>query len=182
MLLQRTTLGEQRAGAQARAESKAEQEATTTAAAAASDRPLTCMFFFFASQMKRNVQPADPDLVRRGKVADQPTHQLDSMVARIGLHAAYSPLVTKFHTYPVEIPDAPGFSPRNPKPSRDDVHDTVMLMKFRDKRAREEWIATKEWQEFMQNTEGQQVFRRMPHVRCASSVRGLMDPMDILTA
>lgn len=175
MLLQRTTLSEKHAEAQ----SKAERDARRVAD---SERPLTCMFFFFASQMKRNIQPADQDLVQRGKMVDKPTHQLDSMVARIGMHAAHSPLVTKFETYPVMIPDAPGFSQRNPKPSREEVHDTVMLMKFRDKRAREEWIVTKEWQEFMQKTEDQQVFRRIPHVRCASSVKGLMDPVDILTA
>jgi len=175
MLLQRSALSEQAAAG----ETKADRDAKDVAD---SERPLTCMFFFFASQMKRNIQPADQDLVRRGKLVDQPTHQLDSMLARLGMHAAHSPLVTKFQTYPVEIPDAPGFSERNPKPSREEVHDTVMMMKFRDKRAREEWIATKEWQDFMQKTDGQQVFRRMPHVRCASSVRGLMNPIDILTA
>lgn len=146
------------------------------------ERPLTCMFYFFASQMKQNIQPADTDLVRRGKMPDQPTHQLDSMLARIGMHAAHSPLISKFETFPVEIPDIPSSTSEKQKPPREQVHDTVMLMKFRDKRAREEWIVTKEWQEFMANTNGQDVFRRMPHVRCASSLRGLMDPMDSLTA
>lgn len=160
-------------------ESEADRRATQLADG---ERPLTCMFFFFASQMKRNIQPADPDLVKRGKMPDRPTHQLDSMLARIGMHAAHSPLVSKFQTFPVEIPDSLGFSSKNPKPAREEAHDTVMMMKFRDKRAREEWIATKEWQEFMRNTDGQDVFRRMPHVRCASSMRGLMDPMDSLTA
>jgi len=145
------------------------------------ERPLTCMFYFFASQMKRNIQPPDPDLVQR-RMADGPTHRMDTLLARIGLYAAHSPLITSFETYPVDIPDAPGFSAKNPKPPREVVHDTMLLMKFRDKRAREEWIATKEWQEFMQKTEAEKVFRRMPHVRCASSVRGLMDPIDILTA
>jgi hypothetical protein len=140
------------------------------------------MFFFFASQMKRNIQPADPDLVRRGRLVSQPTHKLDNMIAKVGMHAAHSPLVTGLHTYPVEIPDAPGFSKRNPKPPRELVHDTVMMMKFRDKRARDEWIVTKEWQEFMRRTDGEQVFRRMPHVRCASSIKGLMSPIDSLTA
>lgn len=175
MLLQRTSFGERPAAT----EKKAGRDPKD---AADSGRPLTCMFFFFASQMKRNIQPADQDLVRRGKVVDQPMHRLDSMVARIGMHAAHSSLVTNFQTYPVDIPDAPGWSERNSKPPREDIHDTVMLMKFRDKRAREEWIATKEWQDFMTKTEGEQVFRRMPHVRCASSVRGLMDPVDMLTA
>lgn len=175
MLLQRTALGEQSASRQTK-EHRDERQLRD------SERPLTCMFFFFASQMKRNIQPADQDLVRRGKVIDQPTHRLDSMLARVGMHAALSPLVTDFQTYPVEILDAPGFSQKNPKSSREEIHDSVMMMKFRDKRAREEWIATKEWQDFMAKTEGEQVFRRMPHVRCASSVRGLMDPIDSLTA
>ncbi|KAJ9637580.1 uncharacterized protein PV06_09461 [Exophiala oligosperma] len=148
-----------------------------------SQRPLTCMFYFFASQMKRNIQPADRDLVQRGRLPDEPTHKLDTMVARLRMQAAFSPHVTKFETYPVEIPDpAPTWLKREARPSPEEIHDTVMLMKFRNKRAREEWIATKEWQEFMTKTEGEQVFRRMPHVRCASSLRGLMDPVDILTA
>ncbi|KIW20380.1 hypothetical protein PV08_00955 [Exophiala spinifera] len=148
-----------------------------------SQRPLTCMFYFFASQMKRNIQRADEDLVQRGKLPDEPIHRLDTMIARLRMHAAYSPHITKFETYPVEIPDAaPTWLKRPPRPSPEEVHDTVMLMKFRNKGAREEWIATKEWQEFMTKTEGEQVFRRMPHVRCASSLRGLMDPVDILTA
>ncbi|KIW97152.1 uncharacterized protein Z519_02544 [Cladophialophora bantiana CBS 173.52] len=178
MLLERTSQSKQRTAARTTHEGlEAKQDADA-------QRPLTCMFYFFASQMKRNMQPADQDLVRRGRLEDKPTHQLDSMIARLGMHAAFSPLISKFDTYPVEIADtAPESSlQKNPATSREDVHDTVMIMEFRDKRARQEWIATKEWQEFMRETEGQQVFRRMPHVRCASSIRGLMDPMDILTA
>jgi hypothetical protein len=175
MLLQRTGLSEQKAAEVSKAERVAKE-------AADAERPLTCMFFFFASQMKRNIQPADPDLVRRGVVKDRSTHRLDTMIARMGMHAAHSSLVTQVQTAPVEIPDAPGWSKRNPKPSREDVHDTVMFMKFRDKGAREEWIATKEWQDFMRSTEAEPVFRRIPHVRCASSMKGLMDPIDMLTA
>jgi hypothetical protein len=145
-------------------------------------QPLTCMFYFFASQMKHNVQSADPDLVARKRIADKPTHKLDNMLAWIGMQAAYSPLVASFETYPVEIPDAPGFGKNNPKPSREQVHDTVLMMKFRDKRAREEWIATREWQDFMKKSNADpSLFRRMPHVRCASSAKGLMDPIDVLT-
>ncbi|OCT54964.1 hypothetical protein CLCR_03153 [Cladophialophora carrionii] len=177
MLLRRTSLSEQHAAR----ETPAEQQARH---AADGERPLTCMFYFFASQMKRNIQPADPDLVRRGTIEDKPIHQLDSMIARLGMQAAFSPLVSKFDTYPAEIPDPRPESSRRKKPAPPpgEVHDTVLIMKFRDKRAQQEWIATREWQEFVQKTEGQEVFRRMPHVRCASSVRGLMDPMDILTA
>ncbi|KAJ9612138.1 hypothetical protein H2200_003735 [Cladophialophora chaetospira] len=177
MLLQRTNLGEQHAAETTTAEKQARQ-------AADDGRPLTCMFYFFASQMKRNIQPADEDLVRRGRIEDKPTHQLDSMIARISMHAAFSPLVAKFATYPTQIPD-PRPEPsrrKRPAPPQKEVHDTVLIMKFRDKRARREWIATKEWQDFMQQTDRKEVFRRMPHVRCASSVRGLMDPVDILTA
>ncbi|KAI1613831.1 hypothetical protein EDD36DRAFT_208517 [Exophiala viscosa] len=175
MRFQRTSLAEQAESSQTKVQ-RDERKARDY------ERPLTCMFFFFASQMKRNIQPADPDLVRRGKIVDQPTHRLDSMLARLEMHAALSPLVTDLQTYPVEIPDAPAFSQKDPKPSREEVRDSVMTIKFRDKRAREEWIATKEWQDFMAKTEGEQVFRRMPHVRCASSMRGLMDPLDMLTA
>ncbi|KIX98208.1 uncharacterized protein Z520_06288 [Fonsecaea multimorphosa CBS 102226] len=177
MILERTSLSRQHAASRAAAELETKQEAD-------GQRPLTCMFYFFASQMKQNVQPPDQDLVRRGKLEDKPTHQLDSMIARLAMHAAFSPLISKFETYPVEIPNTAPASARqkNRTASREQVHDSVMIMKFRDKRARQEWIATKEWQDFMRETEGQQVFRRMPHVRCASSLRGLMDPMDILTA
>ncbi|EXJ62887.1 hypothetical protein A1O7_03329 [Cladophialophora yegresii CBS 114405] len=177
MLLRRTSLSEQHAAGKTTAEQQARRDSD-------GQRPLTCMFYFFASQMKRNTQPADSDLVRRGTVEDKPTHRLDSMIARLGMQAAFSPLISKFDTYPAEIPDARPESSRRKKPAPPpgEVHDTVLIMKFRDKRAQQEWIATKEWQDFMQKTEGQEVFRRMPHVRCASSVRGLMDPMDILTA
>lgn len=175
MLLQRTTRGQEIAATRTR-------EQIDARAVADSERPLTCMFYFFASQMKHNIQPADQDLVRRGIAVDKPTHRLDSMLARVGMHAAHSPLITRFETFPMEIPDPPRFSKRNPKLPREEVHDTVLLMKFRNKGAREEWIMTKEWQEFMQKSEGELVFRRLPHVRCASSLRGLMDPVDILTA
>jgi hypothetical protein len=176
MLLKRTATAEQMVEAKT-------ETGLHRSKAADSERPLTCMFYFFASQMKRNIQPADQDLVRRGKVIDRPTHKLDSLVARLGMDSSHSPLVTKFETYPIEIPDAaPTWSYRKPRPSPEEVHDTVMFIKFRDKRAREEWIVTREWQDFMAKTEGEQVFRRMPHVRCASSMKGLMDPVDILTA
>ncbi|KAK5042939.1 hypothetical protein LTR84_011995 [Exophiala bonariae] len=147
------------------------------------ERPLTCMFFFFASQMKRNMQPADPDLVRRGKMPDQSTHQLDTMLARVRMYAAHSPLISKFETFSVEIPETVFQDSTSTSTfSRDEIHDTVMMLKFRDRRAREQWIATREWQEFMRDTERKHVFRQMPHVRCASSLRGLMDPWDSLTA
>jgi hypothetical protein len=177
MLLQRTNIEDSHGGSSARTSQQTEGVADD-------DRPLTCMFYFFASQMQRNIQPADPDLVRRGRVADKPTHQLDSMLARLSMQAAFSPLVSKFETYPTQIPDQrpQDVRQRKPKTCSDEVHDTVLIVKFRDKRARQEWIATKEWQQFRQATQSQEVFRRMPHVRCASSVRGLMDPVDILTA
>lgn len=141
------------------------------------------MFYFFASLMQHNIQTADPDLVRRNRVTDQPTHKLDTMLARIGMHAAYSPLITNFETYPVKIPDAPGFRDKSSRLPGDTVHDTVLMVKFRDRRAREDWVATKEWQDFMRSADSDpSMFRRMPHVRCASSVKGLMDPIDVLTS
>src|ERR1700761_3104163 len=110
MLLQRTTLGEQHAAGKTTAEREAKQ-------AADNDRPLTCMFYFFASQMQRNIQPADQDLVRRGTVSDKPTHQLDSMIARLGMLAAFSPLVAKFETFPAEIPDPRPETSRRKRPA-----------------------------------------------------------------
>ncbi len=177
MLLRPTNLGAQHDAGEKTAEQQARQ-------AADGERPLTCMFYFFASQMQRSIQPADQDLVRRGKVEDKSTHQLDSMIARLSMQAAFSSLIQKFDTYPTEIPDPRPETLRRkkPAPSAEEVHDTVLIMKFRDKRARQDWIATKEWQDFIQKTDAKGVFRRMPHVRCASSVRGLMDPVDILTA
>lgn len=174
MLLQRTAAASRSASDEPRTSPRSTQLPDN-------ERPLTCMFFFFASQMQRNIQPADADLVRRGKVPNQPTHQLDTLLARVGMHAAHSPLISKFETFPVEIPAAAS-EDTNTLSSRDEIHDTVMMLKFRDRRAREQWIATREWQAFMRDTEAKDVFRRMPHVRCASSVRGLMDPWDSLTA
>ena len=143
------------------------------------EQPLTCMIYFFASQMRRNIQTPLPHEIQSRTA---PAHRLDTMLAKVGMHAAYSPLISRFETFPVEIPEAPGLSKKAPKVSRDQMHDTMLLMKFRSKRAREEWIATREWQEFMQKTEQEGVFRRIPHVRCARSLKGLMDPIDVLTA
>jgi hypothetical protein len=56
----------------------------------------------------------------------------------------------------------------------------MLLVGFPHKRAWEQWIMTKEWQRFMRQTEEEQVFRRDPRVRCASSLKGLSDPMDVL--
>src|ERR1700712_2657392 len=153
MLFQRTSLGDQRAAEQSIAERQPRHTAD-------GERPLTCMFYFFASQMKSNIQPADQDLVRRGRIEDKPTHQLNSMISRLGMQAAFSPLISKFETYPAAIPDQRPEAARreNPAPSPEEVHDTVVIMKFRDKRARQEWISTKEWQEFMRKTEDQEVF------------------------
>ncbi len=137
------------------------------------EQPLTCMFYFFASQMNRNIQTRPPQ--------DQSpqVHPLNKLLSKVGTHAAFSPLVTQFETFPVEIPELhmPGRKPLLPK---EIMHDTMLLMKFRSKRAREEWIATREWIEFMEKTESEGVFRRMPHVRCAKSLRGLSDPMEVL--
>lgn len=133
--------------------------------------------------MRCNIQDADPDLVRRKRIPDRPTHKLENMLARVGMHASFSPLVTSFETYPIEIPAVSGFGKDRPKPSWEAVHDTVLMMKFRDRGAREEWIASKEWQDFMQIANSDpSLFRRMPHVRCASSIKGLMDPIDVLTS
>jgi hypothetical protein len=128
--------------------------------------PLTCMMYFFASQMRQNIQPSG---------STPPTHPLDKLLSKIGVHAAFSPLVTRFETFPVEVP-----LPPSKVSDKEANHDTLLLVKFRSKRAREEWIATREWREFMERTEREGVFRRLPHVRCAGSLRGLGDPMEVL--
>ena len=143
------------------------------------DQPLTCMIYFFASQMSRNIQTIPPSEQR--SPTDRrpvPTHRLDSLLTRMGAHAAFSPLITHFETFPVEVPGPPGR--RRSMPPRGSVHDTMLLMRFRSKRAREEWIESREWQEFMEKTENEGVFRRIPHVRCAGSLMGLRDPMEVL--
>jgi hypothetical protein len=131
------------------------------------ERPLMCMMYFFASQMNWNISTS----------STPEQHPLDKLLSKVGIHAAFSPHVTQFETFPVEIPQPPG---RKSKVSREVNHDTMLFMKFRSKRAREEWIATKEWREFMEKTESEGVFRRIPHVRCAGSLRGLSDPMEVL--
>jgi hypothetical protein len=132
------------------------------------------MMYFFASQMRQNMQPAvDSDKT----LPTTQTHPLDRLLSKISTHAAFSPLITRFETFPVETPLPPG---RRPQAPRDVNHDTLLLVKFRSARAREEWIRTREWREFMERTEREAVFRRLPHVRCAGSLKGLGDPMEVL--
>jgi len=151
-----------------------------TSAPAPSEPPLTCMIYFFASQMGQNT------LTRTlsSSSSDQTTpitHPLDKLLKQVGVHAALSPLITQFETFPVEIPQPPGPRRSNKVPMPREVnHDTMLLVKFRSQRAREEWIATREWRDFMERTESEGVFRRIPHVRCAGSVRGLSDPLEVL--
>jgi len=61
------------------------------------------------------------------------------------------------------------------------MHDTLLLVKFRSAQAREAFIATRGWGEFMEKTEKEGVFRRVPHVRCARTVKGLRDPIEVLS-
>ena len=148
------------------------------------DEPLTCMIYFFASQMGRNTQTAPvPSNGRSASVnTNHSVHRLDTLLAKIGTHASFSPLITRFDTFPVEIPEAAAQSKRQKRPPQATVHDTMLLVKFRSAKAREEWIATREWRDFMQQTETEDVFRRMPHVRCARSLKGLRDPIEVLSA
>lgn len=150
------------------------------------DDPLTCMIYFFASQMSRNLQPAPLPSGRGSRqitATTPPVHRLDTLLNKVAVHASFSPLITQFETFPVEIPDLPAQSRRwRTKPPKEAVHDTMLLVKFRSKRAQEEWIETREWREFIQQTAAEDVFRRIPHVRCARSQKGLSDPFDILSA
>jgi hypothetical protein len=147
------------------------------------DDPLVCMMYFFASQMSRNVQavPSPTPPASGQNVPSIPVHRLDSLLSKIGVHASFSPLITRFETFPVEIPEVPSQQKWWKETSKASVHDTMLLMKFRSTRAREEWIQTREWMEFMKQTEDERVFRRIPHVRCAKSLKGLGDPIEVLS-
>lgn len=148
-----------------------------------SEQPLTCMIYFFASQMTRHLQQQNAEIREGNGNSKPPIHRLDALLSRIGVHAAFSPHVTRFETFPVEIPPTAGNPKRkDDEPSKESMHDTMLLVKFRSKRAREEWIATPEWMEFMEKTDKEGVFRRIPHVRCARSLKGLRDPVEILMA
>jgi len=73
-------------------------------------------------------------------------------------------------------PDARGTNPNEQR-------DTVLLVQFRSKASREQWMESKEWREFYDKVSSEEGgCRRMPHVRCARSLRGLMDVGDVLTA
>ena len=145
----------------------------------ADERPLTCMIYFFVSQMPRNIQAAQDSKVSSSSTTDKRgttyTHRLDTLLSEMKYHAHQSPLVNRFETFPVDMPP-----PGPPKGiSREAMHDTMLLVKFPHKRAWDQWVMTKEWQQFMQKTESENVFRAVPHVRCASSVKGLHDPEDV---
>lgn len=174
MLLQRTSSSERRSG---------ERETSERNELRAGEKPLTCMVYFFASQMRKHVQ--EKGVEHRNfpekQVQTAPKHRLDSLLSNIKMHAFYSPLITRFEMLPVEIPEAGISWRKSPTMPRESMHDTLLLMQFRSNRAQEEWIATREWQTFMNSTESEGVFRRIPHVRCASSLRGLFDPVDVLT-
>jgi hypothetical protein len=172
MLLQRTNLSR-----------SPKTETTELSPSSEPDDPLTCMIYFFASQMSRNLQTASASPVGKSSSnpVGAPAHRLDTLLAKIGVHASFSPLITQFETFPVEIPEVPAQSKWRTKPPKESVHDTMLLVKFRSKRAREEWIETREWREFMQQTEVEGVFRRIPHARCARSLKGLRDPIEILS-
>lgn len=149
----------------------------TSSSSSPAEAPLTCMIYFFATQMRQNSRVVDT------YTAPAPaTHPLDALLARIGTHAAFSPLVMHFETFPVEVTlSGPPSSHRSRGLLPRDVnHDTLLLISFRSARAREEWIRTREWHEFMERTERDGVFRRLPHVRCAGSVRGLGNVREVL--
>lgn len=103
---------------------------------------------------------------------------MDTLLAQVQKHANRSPYVTRFEPIPVEM--APPGRPAGT--SRDEMHDILLLASFKDKSAWQKWIATPEWQQFMQKTENEAVFRRIPHVRCAHSLKGLRNTFEVLMA
>jgi hypothetical protein len=145
------------------------------------EKPLTCMIYFFASQMSRNLQaPPQPALTFPPQPSPPPTHLLDTLLANLRTHALHHPnLVTRFDLFPVEIP--PPYPRHVPQLPKETMHDTMLIVKFRSKQAREAFIATRGWGEFMEKTEKEGVFRRLPHVRCAMTVKGLRDPIEVLS-
>lgn len=144
-------------------------------------KPLACMVFFFASQMSHNLEEADDTTAESGKgnaSKKKRSHRLDILLSEVHKYADKSPHVTRFETIPVEM--APPGQPHGT--TREEMHDTLLLASFRNKWAWEQWIQTAEWQEFMKKTEDHGVFRRIPHVRCANSLKGLRSPLEILRA
>jgi hypothetical protein len=146
-----------------------------------SKKPLACMIFLFASQMSQNLEETGDTTTDsfNGPVSNgKRTHRLDTLLSEVQKHAHQSPHVTRFEAIPVEM--APSGLPRGT--TREEMHDTLLLASFKNKWAWEQWIQTSEWQEFMKKTEDQGVFRRIPHVRCANSLKGLRSPLEILRA
>lgn len=147
------------------------------------EKPLSCIVFFFASQMSSNLQPRHMltglTNERIGALTRQTrVHRLDVLLTEVREHANRSPYVTRFEPIPVEMSP-----PGRPKgTTRDEMHDVLLLASFRNKTAWQKWIETPEWQRFMQKTENEAVFRRMPHVRCAHSLKGLRNTLEILMA
>jgi hypothetical protein len=145
------------------------------------EKPLTCMIYFFASQMSRNVQPTpQAPSTFPPQAPPPPTHRLDTLLTTLRTHALLHPnLVTRFDLLPVEIP-WPNMK-KKPQLPKESMHDTLLLVKFRSAQAREAFIATRGWSEFMEKTEKEGVFRRVPHVRCARTIKGLRDPIEVLS-
>jgi hypothetical protein len=144
-------------------------------------KPLSCTIFFFASQMSRNleeVNSSSTELTNGATRSSARVHRLDTLLSQIQLHADRSPYVTRFEAVPVEM--APPGRPQGT--SREEMHDTLLFASFKSKRAWENWIQTPEWQQFMQSTEKEGVFRRIPHVACAHSLKGLRNPLEVLMA
>jgi hypothetical protein len=144
------------------------------------EKPLACIIFFFASQMSCNLQapPESSDVTDRVVMQRNRTHRLDVLLAQVGEHANRSPYVTRFEPIPVEM--APPGRPAGT--SSAEMHDTLLLASFKNKAAWQKWIETPEWQQFMKKTENDAVFRRIPHVRCAHSLKGLRNTLEVLMA
>ncbi|EEQ89015.1 uncharacterized protein BDCG_04135 [Blastomyces dermatitidis ER-3] len=106
-------------------------------------KPLVGVIFFFASQMSRNIQtariPSGVEPSSHSQSEPPKVHRLDNFLSEVQEHAHASPLVTKFETIPIEM--APPSRPR--ETTRDAMHDTLLLVNFKNKQAWQEWIQTK---------------------------------------
>ncbi|EEH02858.1 predicted protein [Histoplasma capsulatum G186AR] len=62
------------------------------------------------------------------------------------------------------------------------MQDEMLLVDFKNAQAWNEWVQTKEWQDFMQKTEKGGVFRCLHHEACTNSLRGLRGPIGAIMA
>lgn len=150
--------------------------------------------------LKHTSTPPDPELVRR-KLQDpgRPVHRLDTHLIRLQMAAAFDPNVKSCQVIPVAVDGEHAVAQdrtlfngvkrqmrevgsRREETTADTARDSVLFIEFLSKAGRQSWMASREWKQFYDGVNAEDVFRKLPHVRCARSFRGLMDVTDVLTA